>query len=289
MYPQLYYNKININDVPKFILPNINKKYFIKPQKGFFGVGVKQIDHKTDLSKLTKQLKKEIKQGGQFFSNEVFTADDFLIEENIEGEEYTFDLFYNEQGKPIIVSFCHHPMSAIKDYFHLLYYTYPGIYKKFAVQVKEIFTQLNETLNIKNLPIHAEFKEQQGRLVPIEVNIPRFGGFGLADLPYYAYGVNSFNCFFEGAEPDWDKILPKHEGKYYGWVLCYNGINVNLEKNSPNHNKLKKDLGGILNYYTLDYKTNPVFGIAYVKKYSKKSIEELLKIDFKKYFVPNKQ
>lgn len=289
MYQKLYYTKININDIPKFILPDINKKYFIKPQKGFFGIGVKQIDSKTDLSKLTKQLKEEIKRGGQFFSDEVFTANDFLIEENIEGEEYTFDLFYNALGKPIIVNFCHHPMSAIKDYFHLLYYTCPDIYRKFAVQVKEIFTKLNQNLNIKNLPIHAEFKERNGKLVPIEINIPRFGGFGLADLPYYAYGVNSFECFFEGEEPDWDNTLLKHKGKYYGWVLCYNGTNVNLEKNSPNYGQLKKDLGKILHYYVLDYRKNPAFGIAYVEKNSKESLDRILKIDFRDYFIPNNQ
>lgn len=286
LYPKLYFKAIKIDELKDFVLPNINNSYFVKPQKGFFGVGVKKIDKGTNLVNLTKELKEEIKKGSSFFSKDVFTAEDFLIEECIEGEEYTFDLYYDQRGKPVIVNFCHHPMSAIKEYFHLLYYTCPEIYKKFAKQVEDIFTKLNKTLGVKNLPIHVEFKERAGELIPIEINIPRFGGFGLADLPYYGYGVNSFGCFFEGTKPDWKNILKKHQGKYYGWVLCYNGIDVDVEKYQPDYGKLIKDLGGVIHYYQLDCKNNPVFCIAYVEKTNKKELDNLLKMDFRDYFVP---
>ncbi len=283
IYPDFYFERVTIDKLPFVKLPK-NKKYVIKPQKGFFGAAVREIDSTTDLKKIAKELKKEIQKSSDFFSKDVFTKDDFLIEEFIGGEEYTFDVFYDEQGSPIIVNFCHHPMSKIKDYFHLLYYTCDKIYEKFSGQILKIFTHFNRTLGIKNLAVHAEFREKQGRLIPIEWNVPRFGGFGVADLPYYGYGIEPFEYFFAGKKPDWKKILKQHQGKYYGWVLCYNGIGINLEKHKPDYGKLKKDLGNVLHFYELDYKKNPAFGIAYVEKRSKEELNKLLAIDFRDYF-----
>ena len=68
MYPKLYFKAIKIDRIPNLVLPDANRKYFIKPQKGFFGIGVKKIDQNTDLVKLTKELKGEIDKGSKYFS-----------------------------------------------------------------------------------------------------------------------------------------------------------------------------------------------------------------------------
>ncbi|HBU07526.1 MAG TPA: hypothetical protein DEB09_05605 [Candidatus Magasanikbacteria bacterium] len=288
IYPNFYFKSVKLVDL-KFVKLPKNKKYIIKPQKGFFSVGVKEIDSNTDLKKTATELEENIKKNISFFSKEVFTEEDFIIEEYIEGNEYTFDLFYDEKGKPVIVNMCHHPMSKFKEYFNLLYYTSQDIYEKFHEQVINIFTDFNKTLNITNLPIHAEFRERDGQLIPIEFNLPRFGGWGLADLPYHAFNLESFKHFFAGTKPDWKKIFTEHKNKYYGWVLCYNGIGIDVSKYRPDYEKLKKDLGNVLHLYKLDYTTKPTFAIAYVEKTNKKELDNLLKMDFRDYFVPIKK
>lgn len=284
IYPDFYFKSVDLNELAKVQLP-ADKKFIIKPQKGFFGVGVKTISSKTDLGKTALEIKSEINDFIGMFSKEVFSGNDFIIEEYIDGEEYSFDLYYDEKGEPIITSFCRHPLPMYKEYFHLLYYTGKEIYERFKEQIFTIFTEFNKTLKMKNMPVHAEFKEYKGKLYPIEFNVPRFGGFGLADLPYYAFGENSFEHYFNGTKADWENNFATNDNKY-GWVLCYNGTNVDVENSVPDYSKLEKDLGEVLHLSKLDHTKNPAFALAYIKLKNDQEIDRILSIDFNDYFVP---
>ena len=283
LYPDFFFTSVKLDDLPHIHLPE-GKSFIIKPQKGFFGVGVRKIDKKTDLKEISNDIKQEIINNLGHFSDDIFTQNDFIIEEFIEGEEYSFDLFYNEESKPVFTSMCRHPESKHPEYFHLLYYTSKEIYDKYYDQAVQIFTEFNKTLNLKNIPIHAEFRSKNGRLMPIEFNVPRFGGFGLGDLPFYAFGENPYEHFFNGTNPDWKNIFEKNKDKYFGWVLCYNGKNADLNKQVPDYKKLKADLGKVLFLNEMDYKNNPVFAVAYIEMNSKKEIDRILSIDFDDYF-----
>lgn len=284
-YPNFYFKAIKLKDLEFVELPK-DKRYIIKPQKGFFGAGIREINGNSDLKTIAEEIMLEIQERAKFFSKDVFTADDFIVEEYIDGDEYTFDLFYNEEGKPIITNMCCHPMSKFREYFHLLYYTDRSIYERFYDQIIDIFTKFNKTLKIKNLPIHAEFKKHDNQLIPIEFNLPRFGGFGLADLPYYGFNLEPFKHFFEGTKPNWEEIFKKYGNKCYGWVLCHNGIGVDLTNNKPDYEKIKNDLGRVLHFYTLDYAANPVFAIAYIERDDRRQLNDILELDFRDYFVP---
>ncbi len=52
LYPRFFFQSLAVNQLPNLRL-NSNKKYVVKPEKGFFSAAVKIIDHKTDLKKLT--------------------------------------------------------------------------------------------------------------------------------------------------------------------------------------------------------------------------------------------
>ena len=287
LYPDFFFTTGKLNNISHEQLP-AGKSFIIKPQKGFFGVGVRKIEQNTDIEAVSEDIKNEILENVDKFSGDVFSQEDFIIEEYIEGDEYSFDLYYNCEGKPVFTSMCRHPESKYPEYFHLLYYTSKEIYDSFYQQARKIFTEFNKSLNLKNIPIHAEFKASNGRLMPIEFNVPRFGGFGLADLPYYAFGENPFAHFFYGTEPDWDKNFGQSADKYFAWVLCYNGKKADLTTDVPDYEKLKNDLGKVLFMEKIDYKHNPVFAVAYVELNSKDEIDRILSIDFDDYFYSGK-
>lgn len=282
LYPNLFFKTVNVNQLHLLKIKK-NEKLVIKPRKGFFGAGVKIVDSLTDLYKIEAEIKNEVIQNSKTFSPDVFSADEMIIEEYIDGEEYTVDMYYNSKGVPIIVNLDHHPLSANPEYFHLLYYTSEEIFRENYEEIINIFSLLNKTLNLTDIAIHAEFKKNNGNLVPIEFNILRYGGFGLADLPYHALGSNSIKHFFDGTAPKWKEIWSKYPNNY-GWVLCYVPKEIDTEKLKPDLTKLTSKLGNILKFYNVDYKNNPVMGIAYVECRSKKELEKLLKIEFKEFF-----
>ena len=132
------------------------------------------------------------------FSESVFSKKQVIIEQFLEGDEYAVDMFYSEKGEPVITNITYHPLPKKAAYHHVLYYTSHQIFQQLYPQVESFFTRLNSILNLRTFPIHAEFKLEDGKaLLPIELNPLRYGGFGLADLSYYAYDQCPYFSFFQ--------------------------------------------------------------------------------------------
>src|SRR5262249_44395825 len=148
-------------------------------------------------------VEQELESNLKFFSTSVLSPGEFFVEEYIEGEEYAVDMFYNEIGEPVIVNIYHHPIPQKFEYLHALYYTSADVFTLLHDRAVEFFRQFNESLGARAFPIHGEFKFDGKRLVPIELNPIRFGGFGLADLTYHAFGFNHFEHFFRDKQPNW--------------------------------------------------------------------------------------
>jgi len=92
-------------------------------------------------------------------------------------------MFYSETGDPVIVTLTYHPMPVKEQYRHVLYYRSHCIFEQMCPQIESFFIRLNSLLNIRALPIHAEFRLVGDKeLLPIELNPLRYGGLGFSDL-----------------------------------------------------------------------------------------------------------
>ncbi|MDP8269340.1 MAG: ATP-grasp domain-containing protein [Candidatus Tenebribacter davisii] len=287
MYPDFYYRMVSLDELGSIDLDR-EKKYIVKPVKGFFGTAVKELNKNTDITKIVKEIRSELDENTKYFSESVLSKNDLIIEQFVEGEEYAIDMYFNEDGKPEILNIYHHPLPEKNEYFHVLYYTNKEIFAKFYDELETIFINLNRYLNITNFPIHAEFKLEDEKLIPIEMNPLRYGGFGLADLTYYAFGFNPFNAFFSNIKPDWQQIWAKRNEYNFGWVLGYNGTDIDVNVHTPDDEAYLHYLGDTMHYVEIDHKTNPVFSIAYVKDQCSKSLKRFLKTEFNDFFVPVK-
>jgi len=283
IYPSFHYQLVPMHELDTLELDR-TKQYVIKPRKGFFGTAVRFIDATTDLCSLRREMEAELQDKLSLFSDSVLSTDMLILEEMITGDEYAVDMFYNEQGQPVIMNIYHHPESRYSEYFHLLYYTDRALFKQFYTPLYDFFVRLNDQFAAKNFPIHAEFKLQAGQLVPIELNPLRYGGFGLADLAGFAFDFQPILAYFYHQVPDWDKIWSTREENHYGWILAYNGKSVDTAKATPLHDKFKERIGDYLHYVEMDSTKYPVFAIAYVAKKSKAELLDLLEIDFDDYF-----
>ncbi len=288
LYPDFFFTKTTIDELKNIKLDR-DKKYIVKPTKGFFGTAVKELNRDTNIFEMIKEIRYELEENSRYFSDSILSKNELIIEQFVEGEEYAVDMYFNKHGAPEIMNIYHHPLPDKNEYFHVLYYTNKEIFAKFYDRLKAIFIEMNQHLNITNFPIHAEFKLENDILIPIEMNPLRYGGFGLSDLTYHAFGFNPFNAFFSNYKPNWEKIWNIKNENHFGWVLGYNGTDIDVETHTPNDEAYLHYLGDTLHYVEIDHKENPVFSIAYVKDNCSASLQRLLKTEFNDFFVPVKK
>ncbi|CAF0981013.1 unnamed protein product [Rotaria sordida] len=284
-----FYDTTDLSELSQYKF-NFTKcgKYIIKPCTGFMGAGVRIIDRHTNLHEVCQALENELKTFSKHYPN-VFSSK-FLIEEYIESpNEYAVDIYYDNQGLPVVINIYCHPDAKRKEYLQMLYYTSAEIFELLYDKILDFFTQLNDRLHLTSFPIHAEFKmDSSNQLFPLEFNPARFGGMGLADLTYYSFHFHAVQAFFRNEKPDWKEIWEKNPKKIFCWILGYNAADKNITLYEPDHELFKQLLPHhvcLLNYEELDYQTSPAFAIVYLSTENKEDIQSILDIEFNDCFV----
>jgi ATP-grasp domain len=303
LFPEFYYTVCRVDEVSALKLDLADgRRYVIKPQRGYYATAVKTVDAGSNLVTVQAEIAAELAAREKYFPGNMLSKDTVIVEEfigtdirnsmSLQGAELAVDLFYDSEGTPVIVGLYHHPHPSNDCYFHTLYYTNAEIFESFAGRVLEFFWQLQSLgMKLRSFPLHAEFKLRDGKLIPIEVNPYRFGGYGLADLMHYVGGVNPYRIFFDDAKPDW-KTIWAGKSDNYGCIVGYNGRSVDVRKDVPDHTRFKHFLSsgkhflssGLLKYYTLDHTAAPLFGIAYVRTSDEELFRSVITVEFDEFF-----
>jgi hypothetical protein len=294
--PEFFFQEVATQDVHKLLLDfSDNQRYVIKPKRGYYATGVRTLTQKTNLQELQNDIQAELATRGQYYPETMLSSQSLVVEEfignsiensmDLEEAELAVDLFYDKQGQPVIVGLYHHPHPIQSAYFHTLYYTSQAIYQRFSARVLAFFQELqNQGMDLKNFPVHAEFKAIGNRLIPIEINPYRFGGYGLADLLHHACGLNPYVAYFESQHPNWDTLW-QGKTERYGCVVGYNGMGINLQTHQPNHEAFQAVFGtSLLHYKPLDHHNCPLFGMAYFKTENTDLMHTILTLDYRQFF-----
>lgn len=284
LYPDFYAETVALRDLPSRALDPA-RRYVVKPVKGYFGIGARVIEPGADLAAVARDITREMERNTAIFSDAVLSRDAFMIEEYIEGEEYAVDMFYADSGAPVVTNIYHHPLPAKRDYLHMVYYTSAAIFDELYGPVVDFFTRLNMPLGAHALPIHAEFKYHRGRLVPIELNPLRFGGMGLCELAYHAFGVDPYHAFAQDRAPDWPALWRERGDKVYAFYLGYNGTGMDVARRRPHIGAFYRLFSRVLSDTVLDYRAQPAFAVVYIEEENVARIHDLLRVEFAEYFV----
>ncbi|BAY61265.1 putative Crp/Fnr-family transcriptional regulator [Calothrix brevissima NIES-22] len=288
IYPDFYFLQIKLHDLPSINFDR-QKKYFIKPIKGYWGSGIGLIQSGVNLNQLVNDISQDLERKANIFSDDVLSKEDFLIEEFIEGEEYAVDMYYSSMGEPIIINIYHHPIPKKLAYLHMVYYTSADIFHILYDKVLDFFTKLNCVINAKSIPIHAEFKYFQEQLIPVELNPLRYGSDGLSDLSYYGFGFNPFEYFAKELKPNWKSLWNERLQKVYAWYTGYNGTNIDVKSYRPSFFTFRQLFSHIISDITFNYHKELAFSVMYIEETSVDKIFDLLEVEFRNYFIPNKQ
>ena len=284
-YPNYFFQKVNFAELEKLDVSNLQFPFIIKPSVGFFSVGVYLVKNLEEWPNIIKFIQRDMNNINKIFPIEVIDSSSFIIEENIEGEEYAVDVYFNSNGKPVIMNILKHYFASPEDTSDRLYITS----KKIIEQSREIFLEtlekISQATKIKNFPMHIEFRVDKNKKIGIiEANPMRFAGLCVTDLAYFAWGTNNYKLFFEQKAPDWNQILKDKEGKIFAMVVGNIPADINLRDiKSIDYDKFAKKFSKPLDIRKINYHEFPLFSIAFAEFDEKNMTEmkELLNDDFK--------
>lgn len=281
IHPDFAFDCVETRDLAALRL-DPDRTYVVKPVRGAFGAGVRTIRGDADLARVRDEIVAEMERNAAVLSATALSGERLIVEQYIHGEEYAADVFFDPDGRPVLTSTYHHPMPANPAYLHMLYYTSPRIWDLVAPQAEAFFAALNERLGVTNLAMHAEFRMERGRLVPIEINALRFGGMGLGHMIHHGLGINPYRHFIDGTRPD--RTLLARDPRALVFVIAYNGATVDTRTQRPDWPRLRRRFTEIVREIPFDHRAQLAFGILYARE-AEERIPQLLDIEFDDMFV----
>ncbi|MRT93953.1 ATP-grasp domain-containing protein [Ancylomarina sp. 16SWW S1-10-2] len=288
IYPDFFFKEVSFKDIDQLDLKDLPMPFIIKPAVGFLSLGVHKVVNAQEWSKVKEEIIKEFTDAKAVFPIEVVNTSSFIIEEVIEGDEFAFDTYFDDNGKAVILGITKHLFSSDKDVSDRVYYTSKELIQTYLAQFTQFVEALGKQANIRNFPAHIEVRvDDKGKLIPIEVNPMRFGGWcTTADLNNKATGLNPYYNFLKNIKPDWNKVLDKMDDEIYSLIILDNSTGIPSNKiTNFDYDKLLKEFSNPLELRKTDYKIYDIFGMLFTKcsQSNFKEIEDILVSNLRKY------
>lgn len=288
VYPNYFFKGVAFNELDELNIESINTPFIIKPTIGFFSLGVHKVDTHQEWETVLAKIKSEVSHIKTFYPSEVLDTNNFIIEECIKGEEFAIDCYFNSSGEAVILNIMHHIFSSAKDVSDRVYSTSKEIITSNLKSCQNLVEIIGKKTNLKNFPIHIEVRiDNNGTIIPIEVNPMRFGGWcTTGDISNYAFGVNSYEYYFNEKKPDWDELFKGKESKKYSLILLDNNSGYKESYiDYFDYNKLLRDFENPLVLRKIDYQKFPVFGFLFTETTigKEEELSAILTSNLKKY------
>ncbi|EOZ95602.1 hypothetical protein A33Q_2964 [Indibacter alkaliphilus LW1] len=289
-YPDYFFAKASLEELENLELADLEFPFIIKPIVGFFSIGVYRVSEPSEWKSTVAKIKSEIRKTQELYPREVVDNTQFILESYIEGEEYAFDCYFDEYGKPVLLNVLHHVFKSSEDVSDRLYSSSEEIIVSLKNSVFEFLDLVASKVELRNFPLHIEFRmTDQGKLIPIEVNPMRFGGWcTTADLTWFSYGINSYLHYFKSLKPDWEKIFATRKDKKYSLILLDNQSGIDFEHiESFDFEKLAAEFENPLHIRKVNMEKYGVFGFLFTEtsKGNEGELHKVLRSDLKEYII----
>lgn len=288
LFPGFFYKKVNISELDKIDIDNLPLPFIIKPTVGFFSMGVYRVSSDAEWTETKDKIEIEIKNIKDMYPDEVLDFSTFIIEECIDGNEYAIDAYYNQNGEPVILNILEHSFSSDSDVSDRIYMSSKKIIESNIDEFLSFLKEVGKLADVINFPCHIELRRDEvGRLIPIEINPMRFGGWcTTADFTYYSYGFNPYLYYYKQLKPDWKEILKDKEDSIYSLVVLDNSTGLDRRDiEAFDYIKLLSHFENPLELREIDFKLHPVFGFLFTetRKDNLEELERILKSDLTEY------
>lgn len=263
IYPDFFFKEVNINEMAQLNTDSIVFPCVIKPSVGFLSKGVFVVHNPEEYRKAVETLQQDFAKAGADFPEFVVGKSRFLIEEYIHGEEYAVDAYYDENENPVILNIFHHKFMDESDTSDRLYMTSKGLFDQYEEPFTRFLTNLNNTLHLRNFPMHIEFRYDGKKAVPIEINPLRFTGFCLNELQVFISGQHPMLSFLKGRRVTKDEMWKGREDFTYAFTVL--DLPKGDEDKAFDDEKFSADFPGVIDVRLVPDKTSGVAATVFLK------------------------
>lgn len=284
IFPDFYYKEVEMNELRSLNPDELPLPLVIKPAVGFLSVGVYIVRNKADWHAALDDIDKNFAKQCEVFPETVVKSGKFVLEDFIQGEEYAVDAYYDKDGKPNIINIFHHIFKSETDVSDRLYCMSKEIFEKNHGPFNQFLIDLNGVLNLRNFPMHVEFRvdKKSGKAIPIEVNPLRFAGMCLNDLTRHTCGLLPVQCYFEGIHPDYATMWNGIEDDVFSFVVLDKPYETTK---ALDFEKVKKHFHGVVETRDIMNPAMSIWGFLFVKtdKAHRAELQEILNSDLTEF------
>ncbi len=286
LFPGLRYREVAFEELADFDPGDFIFPLIIKPTVGFFSLGVKRVDTRTQWHEARAAVQAELSNAQSLFPSEVLDSSRLLVESYISGREFAVDAYYDASGEPVVLSIYEHLFASDADTSDRVYVTSSEIVQAHVERFTSFLQDLGNVSPMRNFPVHVELRlDAQDRLWPIEVNPLRFGGWcTTADLTYLAFGINPYVYLFEQRRPDWPEALRGKHGQVFAIVALGNSTGVQgRDIRSFDYEGLLARFDKVLELRRVDAHEYPIFGFVFTQTSSVRDLDWVLRSDLREF------
>lgn len=267
LHPDYRFARVAIGDLAGLDVSGFDCPFIVKPARGFFSLGVHQVRSHDAWPGVVRTILEERDALNAEYPEAVVDAGEFLAEAGIDGEEYAMDVYYDQDGAPVITNILHHHFVSGDDVSDRLYYTSARILRERLAPFTDYVTRMGEACVLRNFPVHLEVRvTPDNDIIPIEANPLRFAGWCVADITHHAWGFNPYEYYFKGLKPNWEDILSTREGEVTAMVIA--DVPPGMDRGriaSFDMDGFQSMFDNALELREIDYSAYPVFAFCFAR------------------------
>jgi len=286
-YPKFFFRECTYEEIFQLKSDTLPYPLVIKPSKGFRSVGVYLVERAEDWNSICRQLEQDMLAAKEIYPDTVVSANSFILEEFIQGEEYAIDAYFGQTGEPVILNVFKRMFAHEADTSDRIYYTGKKVLMESLSKIESFMDSLGKEFALRNFPMHFEVRiTQAGELIPIEVNPLRFAGLCTTDLGAHAYGINVYEYYFQQRKPDWNRIIETMDDSIFSFLCAELPLSIDGRLIESVHDrKFEKNFTDLLEYRLIPYEEYPTFSVVFYRSNSLDENQYLLDLDLEQYLV----
>jgi len=278
LYPDFYCTSLEYLDINYVEKEEYQFPLVLKPSVGYLNFGVRIIKEPDKWEANVKRLHKEIATNKSKYDENVVNSTVIMIEELINGEDFSVDAYYDRNGTPVILNLFKRLYKEDNLINEKLYITSAALVEQHLSRITEFLKELGRRFDIKNFPLNLEVRlNENGTLMPMEVNPMRFASWCVSDIAKYAWKFNIYDYFETQKHPDWDNIIQNSDRKTYYAAL------VDIPKGFPkssvqdfNFNGYLENFSNVFEVRRINFRANPLFGVVFGSTSDEEELDMIL-------------